>query len=119
LPDLRSKLPKWCLSTTAAIEAERWGRWKEKMDSLGPEHIEALRILTLEGPSNDRNIIHQLQKMGLARNSYAILEGLTRSSNFAKASLGQPQRQRDGERMYELKSEAMEFLEHYFAGHHL
>ncbi len=118
LPDLRSKLPKWRLSPTAAIETQRWGRWKEKMDSLGPEQIEALRLLTLEGPSNDRNIIPQLQKMELARTSHAILEGLARSSNFAQLCPGQPHRQRgDGQPMYEIKSEARDFLEHYFAEH--
>lgn len=119
LPDLRSKLPDWRLSAPAAIKNQRWERWEEEMCRLRPEDVEALRILALDGPANDERVMPRLQRMGLAQNWYVVLPGLTTNSPFVQVVPGQPpaQRQRDGERMYEIKSEAIEFLEHYFVDH--
>jgi hypothetical protein len=119
LPDLCSKLPNWRLSATAAIKTQRWERWEEEMHRLRPENIEALRILTLDGPANDAAVMPRLKRMGLAQNWYVVLPGLTTNSPFVQVVPGQPpaHRQRDDERMYEIKSEAKEFLEHYFGEH--
>jgi hypothetical protein len=112
LPDLRSRLPNWQLSATAAIKTQRWERWEEGMRRLRPEDIEALRILTLDGPANDAAVTPRLKRMGLAQNWYVVLPELTTNSPFVQVVPGQPpaRRQRDGERMYEIKSEAKEFL---------
>ena len=119
LPDLRSKLPKWRLSEVAAIKNQKWEQAGREMSGLGSERIEALRILTLHGASNDFCVMPQLKRMRLAEIWYMILQGLSTNSNFVQVVPGQPpkHRQRDGERMYEIKPEAKEFLEHYFTEH--
>jgi len=113
------KLPKWRLNEAAAIKNQKWERAEQEICGLGPERVEALRVLTLHGASNDLCIMPQLKRMRLAENWYGVLEGLSTNSNFVQVVPGQPprNRQRDGERMYEVKPEAREFLEHYFAEH--
>jgi hypothetical protein len=118
LPDLRLRLPNWHLGVAAALKDQRWERWSKEMEGLSQEAVEALRILTLDGPSNDENVMPRLQRMRLAQNVYVVLPGLTRSP-FVQVAPGQPpaNRQRDHERMYEVKAESREFLEQYFGEH--
>jgi hypothetical protein len=119
LPDLRSKLPSWRLSALAAMDIQRWERWEKEMHDLRPGDIESLRILTLDGPANDEGVMPRLKRMRLAQDWYVVLPGLTTNSPFVQVVPGQPpaHQQRDHERMYEIKSEAKEFLEHYFEEH--
>jgi hypothetical protein len=119
LSDLRSKISEWRLNEATAIKNQKWQQSEREMSALGPERVEALRILTLHGASNDLCIMPQLKRMRLAENWYGILEGLSINSNFIQVVPNQPpkHRQRDGERMYKVKPEAKEFLERYFVEH--
>ena len=116
LADLRSRLPDWKLSQTAAIKDLRWQRYQEEMHRLSREHIEGLRILTIEGPTNDQNALPRLNKKGLAQNFGGLFEGMCNTTIFAQPVPGQPpaHQQLGGQRIFEIKPEAKDFLEHYF-----
>jgi hypothetical protein len=119
LPDLRSKLPKWKPAVSAIIQNQRWEQFEGEMSRAFPEHIAALRILTLGGASNDSNVLRQLTAQGLAQNWASVLEGLSNNTSFVQPQTGQPptHRVRPGQYLYEVKPEAKEFLEDYFTRH--
>jgi len=111
--DLRQKLPKWLPSQSTAIKTLREQKFRETMRHLSPENIEALRILTIDGPTSDYNGLRQLQQKGLAQNYAALFGGLANTCNLIQPVPGQ-QGRIDDQRMWEIKTEAKEFLERYF-----
>jgi hypothetical protein len=119
LADLRARLPEWKLSQSASIKNLRWRQYEEQVGKLQPEHMEGLRILVLEGPSNDNNVLNRIKQKGLASSWAGLFEGLFNSSGFIQPVSGQPpaNRQRSGERMWQIKPEALDFLEYYFSTH--
>jgi hypothetical protein len=117
LEDLQKKLPNWQLDQGNAMEVMKQQRYAEEMQRLKktPEHIETLRILTVDGSANDRYVLGRLQQKQLASSWASVLEGLSNSSPFIQPVQGQPERIQPSDRRFEIKPEVRKFLEDYFA----
>lgn len=115
LEDLSQRLPGWVPERTKALQNLRDERIQQQILSLSPEHIEALKILTLDGATSDAAVLHQLHLIGLARTHVSILEGLANASNLIQPVPGQVRdRVRRTFEMWEIKPEARQALERHF-----
>jgi hypothetical protein len=116
LEDLGRRLTKWTPSRTTALRSLRDNRVQEEIRGLSLEHVSALRILTLDGPTSDANALRQLQKRGLAQNYVSILPGFAHTSNLIQPVPGQVRdRLTHTYEMWEVKAEYKQALERYFA----
>ncbi len=115
LEDLGERLPGWAPSESSALQNLRYKRVQDQIRSLSPEHIEALRILTLDGPTSDANALRQIKLKGLAQNHAGIFEGLANASNLIQPVPGQSRdRLSRTYEMWEVKGELKGALERHF-----
>lgn len=114
IADLRQKLPTWRGSQSTALRNLRFNEYRGRMRLLCPEHVEALRILTLDGQTNDYIALGKLREKGLATNWGGLFEGLANTSNLIQPVPSQPHRIFPDKKMWEIKPEAKEVLEQYF-----
>jgi hypothetical protein len=103
ITDLRQRLSKWVPSQSVALKSLRDQKFREKMGMLNPESLEALRILTLEGPTSDYNALRQLKMKGLAANYAGVFEGLANTSNLVQPVPGQHERIYGEHRIWAIK----------------